>query len=181
MGIGVAYENLTEIKSLIDKVSPYTNVFIIGCTGITNVLMPNVTTRRPVENFTLLNDTCQYIYDKGLNFIVFRDTRLRNATWAEMAKKTWGDRFLGYYAYDEIGGWQVDMHEWRMVLDAANYSDAANSFNSMANRYLDSFARFQNTTQFNLYTSDYALYWFDYKAGYDTVFAEFGWNYSRQT
>jgi hypothetical protein len=24
------------------------------------------------------------------------------------------------------------------------------------------------------------LYWFDYKAGYDTIFAEFGWNYSRQ-
>ena len=30
------------------------------------------------------------------------------------------------------------------------------------------------------FTSDYALYWFDYKAGYDVVFAEFGWNYSRQ-
>ena len=30
------------------------------------------------------------------------------------------------------------------------------------------------------YTSDYALYWFDYKAGYDTVFTEFGWNNSRQ-
>jgi hypothetical protein len=27
--------------------------------------------------------------------------------------------------------------------------------------------------------SDYGLYWFDYKAGYDTMFAEFGWNYSR--
>jgi hypothetical protein len=31
-----------------------------------------------------------------------------------------------------------------------------------------------------LFTSDYALYWFDYKGGYDTLFAEFGWNYSRQ-
>ena len=31
-----------------------------------------------------------------------------------------------------------------------------------------------------LFTSDYALYWFDYKAGYDTVFTEFGWNNSRQ-
>jgi hypothetical protein len=31
-----------------------------------------------------------------------------------------------------------------------------------------------------LFTSDYALYWFDYKGGYDVVFAEFGWNYSRQ-
>jgi len=31
-----------------------------------------------------------------------------------------------------------------------------------------------------LFTADYALYWFDYKAGYDVVLAEFGWNYSRQ-
>jgi hypothetical protein len=32
---------------------------------------------------------------------------------------------------------------------------------------------------FPLFTSDYALYWFDYKGGYEVVFAEFGWNYSR--
>ena len=32
----------------------------------------------------------------------------------------------------------------------------------------------------SLFTSDYAAYWFDYKAGYTGVFAEFGWNYSRQ-
>ncbi|MBN1784781.1 MAG: hypothetical protein JW815_03495, partial [Candidatus Bathyarchaeota archaeon] len=28
------------------------------------------------------------------------------------------------------------------------------------------------------FTSDFALYWFDYLAGYDTVFVEFGWNHS---
>ena len=118
VGIDVAYENITEIKALIDKVSSYTNLFVIGCTGIT-------------YNTTRLNETCQYIYDKGLNFMVYRDTPLRNATWAEKAKKTWGDRFLGYYAYDELGGWQIDMNEWRLVLDAENYSDAANSFVSI--------------------------------------------------
>jgi hypothetical protein len=30
-----------------------------------------------------------------------------------------------------------------------------------------------------MFTSDYALYWFDYLAGYDGVFAEFGWNHTR--
>jgi hypothetical protein len=40
-------------------------------------------------------------------------------------------------------------------------------------------------TNLQLFTSDYGLYWFDYQAGYDTVFAEYGWNsgwedYSRQ-
>ncbi len=28
--------------------------------------------------------------------------------------------------------------------------------------------------------SDYGLYWFDYKAGYDVLLAQLGWNYSRQ-
>lgn len=32
---------------------------------------------------------------------------------------------------------------------------------------------------FPLLTSDYALYRFDYKADYDMIFAEFGWNHSR--
>jgi hypothetical protein len=31
-----------------------------------------------------------------------------------------------------------------------------------------------------LFTSDYALYWYDYKGGYDTVLAEYAWNNSRQ-
>ena len=170
VGLDMAYgDSVAEAKRLVDEVSPYTNVFILGCKGIT-------------YNTARLNETCQYIFEKGLNFIVYRDTSLgRNSTWAEMAKKTWGDRFLGYYAFDEIGGWQIDMREWRMVVEApANYSDAATRFVSTEKGYLDRFARYRNTTQFNLYTSDYALYWFDYEAGYDTVFAEFGWNYSRQ-
>jgi len=29
------------------------------------------------------------------------------------------------------------------------------------------------------FTSDYALYWFDYLAGYDVLFAQFGWNFAR--
>ena len=180
VGIDVAYENMIEIKTLIDKVSPYTNLFVIGCTGITNVYVRENTTRRIVENFTALNETCQYLYDKGLNFMVFRDTGLRNSTWSEIAKKTWGDHFLGYYAFDELGGYQLDNHEYKLVLQAENYSDAATSFVNMTHWYLNRFMRFRNVTEFNLYTSDYGLYWFDYKAGYDAVFAQFGWNYSRQ-
>ena len=34
VGIDVAYDDLDEIKGLIDEVSPYTNFFVIGCTGI---------------------------------------------------------------------------------------------------------------------------------------------------
>ena len=35
-------------------------------------------------------------------------------------------------------------------------------------------------TYYPLFTSDYALYWFDYKAGYDVLLTQFNWNYSRQ-
>jgi hypothetical protein len=35
-----------------------------------------------------------------------------------------------------------------------------------------------NPTNVNLFTSDYGLYWFDYLGGYNTVFAQLGWNNS---
>lgn len=168
VGVDMTYgDSVEEAKRIVDEVAPYTNLFVLGCKGIT-------------YNTTRLNQAAQYIVDKGLNFIVYRDTSLRNATWTEMANQKWPNNFLGYYAFDELGGWQIDMHEWRMVMQATDYQNASTSFVNMANWYLDRFARFRNTSQFNLYTADYALYWFDYQAGYDTVFAELGWNYSRQ-
>jgi hypothetical protein len=64
---------------------------------------------------------------------------------------------------------------------AANYSDAANQFVSSVNESLTHYMPYYMMTgDQNLLTSDYALYWWDYKAGYNIVLAEFGWNYSRQ-
>ena len=183
VGVDMAYgDSVAEAKRQIDEVSSYTNLFVIGCTGISNVYVRNETNGRFIsENVTKLNETCQYLYDKGLNFIIYKDLPLRDATWTNIANQKWGDRFLGYYAFDELGGWQIDMHEWRMVAEMpANYSVAATSFVNMSKWYLDRFTRFRNTTKFNLYTSDYALYWFDYETGYDTIFAEFALNYNRQ-
>jgi hypothetical protein len=34
----------------------------------------------------------------------------------------------------------------------------------------------RNQSDLKLFTSDYALYWYDYKGGYDTVLAQLGWN-----
>ena len=39
---------------------------------------------------------------------------------------------------------------------------------------------FAYPTQYPLFASDYAFYWYDYQVGYDTIFAEFGSNYSQQ-
>jgi hypothetical protein len=168
VGIDVAYNNIEEIKKLADEVSSYTNLFVIGSRGITH-------------NYTYLNEVCQYLHDKGLSFLVYREHRAPRTEWLEAAKEKWGELFLGFYAYDEVGGWQLDYDVYKAVYDADNITHAADQFVNNMNNYLGIFTRsYTNETSFPLFTSDYALYWFDYKGGYDAVFAQFGWNYSRQ-
>ncbi len=163
-GVDVAYADMPAIKTLIDKVSSYTNIFVIGSTGIT-------------YNQARLNETCQYLYDKDLSFIIYTEHRFQNQ-WFEDAKNKWGSQFLGYYIFDEPGGRQLDRSHL-VVPQAENYIDAANQFVNTYNTILSNYGYFNNTNS-TLFTSDYALYWFDYKSGYDVMFAEFGWNYSRQ-
>ena len=172
VGVDAAYDAPEEIKMRVDAMAPFTNVFVIGSTGIT-------------FNETKLTDLCQYIYDKGLKFIVYTDDHepptLPSRQWIENAKIRWSSRFLGLYVYDEVGGKQLDLYEWRIVEKADNNSDARNQFVA----HIDSLIQVatSNTTAnegIQVFSSDYALYWFDYKAGYDVLFAEFGWNYSRQ-
>ena len=164
-GVDVAYENMTEIKMLIDEVSSYTNFFGIGCTGIT-------------YNATRLDDVCQYAYDRGLSFLVYTDRFLRHQ-WLEDAKNRWGERFLGFYVWDENGGKQLDLYKYKAFEEADNYTDASNKFvNTMTNSLI--FMGYDDPAVPAVFTSDYALYWYDYKSGYDVVLAQLGWNYSRQ-
>ncbi len=168
LGVDVAYADLGEIKALVDEVSSYTNLFVIGCTGIT-------------YNYTSLNETCQYVYDRGMHFIVYRDYSPRQG-WLEYAKKTWDSYFLGLYVFDEVGGRQLDqLEDWVTVLNAASYTDAESQFVDSMNMALNWVTRrYSNSTDTRIFTSDYALYWFDYKAGYDVLLTQFVWNYSRQ-
>ena len=172
IGVDAAYDSPEEIKTLVDAISPYTNVFVIGSTGIT-------------YNETKLTDLCQYIYGKGLSFIIYTDYHYSpgrpSKEWIENAKEKWGDSFLGLYVYDEVGGKHLDLWTWRIFTEADNNTDARTQFVS----HLESLIRTasSNTTDredIQAFSSDYALYWYDYKAGYDVLFAEFGWNYSRQ-
>jgi hypothetical protein len=95
LGIDVSFESIPETEQLIDKVSSYTNVFVIGCYGD--------------YNLTRLSVISQYLYDKGLSFIVYTDdTRFPSRQWLADAKNTWGDSFLGLNFYDEDGGKQID-------------------------------------------------------------------------
>ena len=168
VGIDVAYNNLVDMEKLVDQVSSYANLLIIGSTGITYT--------------SQLSDACQYIYDRGLYFILYTESA-PPLQWLQNATNKWGTHFLGLYPFDEIGGKQLDQYQdWVLVHQAANYSDAANQYENVLNQtVLGRIKRnYNSSTKVPLFTSDYALYWFDYKGGYNTIFAEFGWNYSRQ-
>jgi hypothetical protein len=54
-----------------------------------------------------------------------------------------------------------------------NFDEAAQKFTSK-NQKENNFLKNQTT----VFTSDYALYWYDYQAGYDVLLAQLGWNIS---
>jgi hypothetical protein len=186
-GVDVAFENIEETLRIVDEVSSYTNLFIIGCYG--PLIQSN--TSYPIYNETRLNYISEYVYEKGLNFIVYSDDpRFPSTEWLDNSRANFGDKFLGIYYYDEPGGKQLDQANYPAFYYAENFSDAANRYVNTINWWLRSgpFSIGRNLgdqTEIKLFTSDYGLYWFDYEAGYDTVFAEYGWNsgwedYSRQ-
>jgi hypothetical protein len=138
---------------------------VIGCTDLTH-------------NVTRLNEICQYVYDKGLSFIVYTEMALQRQ-WLEDAKNNWGERFFGFYFWEESGGKQLDLYEYKAVEEAENYTDASNQFvNSLENGL--NRMNYTDPATPALFTSHYALYWFDYKAGYDVLLAQLGWTYSKQ-
>ena len=180
VGVSAAYDDIEEIKLFVDEASSYINTIVIGSTGITF----------DVEK---LDEICQYIYDKDLYFMVYAHPmndieKLHiQCQWVLNAKPRWGKQFLGLYAIDEPGGRQLDNATLKIVKDEDwspanydNYTEAADKYVNEAFIYLHHLIEDQMCgLDLTLFTSDYALYWFDYKAHFDVIFAEFGWNYSR--
>ena len=179
VGVEFAYGNqFSQLKTLVDKVKAYTNLFVMGSVGLS-------------FNKTSLDQSCDYIYASGLYFIVlFTNFQLYNSTgftlnsytnytifdWMKAAKQKYGSRFLGIYRYDEPGGNQLDNGPSRITFSKTNYSDVADNYvynlKSIVTYYLDHGAP-------RLFTSDYGLYWFDYQSAYNCVFAEFLGNQNR--
>ena len=165
-GVDVAFQSVAATEQLIDNVSSYTNFFIIGCTGN--------------YNLTRLTIISQYVYGKGLTFVVYSDDPLYpSSQWLQEAKSNYGSNFLGIYYLDEEGGKQLDQAKYHIVTTATNDSNAAATYVNVMNHLLrnGSFSiaqRFAYPTEYQLFTSDYGLYWYDYQAGYNTVFDEFG-------
>ncbi|MEM4480756.1 MAG: hypothetical protein QXG58_05900 [Candidatus Bathyarchaeia archaeon] len=167
VGVEFAYGDANDCKRLVDKVKNFTNLLIVG--------LPELT-----FNQTQLNEICDYIYASGLHFIVMFTNPQSYITyhpyvWIMKASEKYNERFLGVYYYDEPGGKQLDGGVGRMVVEAENYTEAANIYVN----YLRAHIEYYTYTRVNVFTSDYGLYWFDYKAGYDVVLIQFGWNHSK--
>lgn len=166
-GVSFGQETAAEAKVLIDKVKDYTNFFLVNSWEI-------------ATNKDALYEVCDYAAQAGLNFIVFFDFISRGEAYKfhpeflEGAKTRWGDKFLGLHIRDELGGKQIDAASAnKSAAIASDYSDAANRFIyniTSSNSTVDA-----KKKDIPIYISDYALYWFDYLGGYDTVFVELGW------
>lgn len=172
VGVEYAYaDDAAQLKALVDKVKDYTNLFVIGSIAIS-------------FNRTALDESCDYISRSGLNFIVlftgldrYNWTRDYNITnWMADAQHKYGDKFLGIYKMDEPGGNQLDQGYSTIIHNATSYADASEKYVTYLSQMLDYYHPYTPRT----FTGDYALQWFDYKAGYTAVLGEFVWNESRQ-
>ncbi len=165
--------SVEQSKATIDKVKDYTNVI-----AFTNLTV--------TKNLTTLQEVVDYAYDNGLSFYVqqiypssYANYNYDPFVWVSEAKARYGDKFLGYYLYDEPGGNQLDVSGFYQF-DKNNsmpsdYRDAANTYVYYLYVQMRDFIK----TGVPLMTSDYGLYWYDYEVGYDLVLTQFGWNSSR--
>ncbi len=171
VGVELAYGDLGDLKGLVEEVKNYTNLVVLG--------LPEFSV-----NQTLLDESCDYIYNSGLHFIVLFTNISQYASWQNITPQQWvsgamqryGDKFLAVYRWDEPGGDQIDHSKYQEVKNASSYTEAAQSYVDVLKEHVQ---YYQITGQTAL-TADYVLHWFDYKVGYDAVLAEFGWNNSRE-
>ena len=181
--VGVAFcgNTTAEAKLLVDRVKDYTNLFIVQSGPISH-------------NETETNEVCNYAVASGLNIIVyFGDLNPRiltqknlewRSTWVSTAKERWGNHFLGVFYYDEPGGIWIDTNWTSITNSSSRFRLASNStYDSAEQLFVSGLQRdggviMLKNNSIPIFVSDYALYWFDYLAGYDVVFTQMGWNNS---
>ena len=115
IGITFCGNTVQEARLVIDKVKSYTNLFIMD------------SPRNPIsDNQTSLEEICDYAVSNGLSIIInmgikdvtnpagwnwFWQTQSLDAIKQRWIQR-WGDKFLGIYYNDEVGGLQLDA-DWR--------------------------------------------------------------------
>ena len=169
VGVEIAYANATasDVKVMVDRAKNYTNLIVIGAPEIS-------------INQTTLNETCDYIYETGLHFIVLITKKeaytYDTFSWMLEAQQKYGKMFLGVYRYDEPGGNQLDRGREMLVTSAISYSDAAAQYTYALGLIINYYKNYAG----QVFTADFALHWFDYESDYSAVFTEFASNNTRE-
>jgi hypothetical protein len=174
IGIDIAYGHENEVYTIANEVQSYVNLIILGSLNLT-------------EDTPALTRVCDFLYQKGFYFIIyvgfsktdFLPPRGPDQQFLKNAPTNYQDQFLGAYFFDEAGGKQLDAKE-KVVHYATSYTYAAEAYVSSLVGALTLSTDWYQPPKPQLFTSDYALYWYDYVGGYDTVFAEFVDDQNRQ-
>jgi hypothetical protein len=179
--VGVEYGwngNLTDCNAVIDRVKNFTNLFVVSSASVTS-------------DETTLNAACDYAYHSGMYLLVYFSMQNYSDAypgvsnqfcpyeWMVKAKATYQSHFLGVYFNDEPGGSQLDSLVAKPADGLVNYTESAGDFIHSTASKMHVISYYGHASGTSVFTSDYGLYWFDYKAGYDVVLAQFGWNNSR--
>ncbi len=205
-GVSFGGTSVSQAKLLIDKVKGYTNLFVVNSweiNGAANETLLNEVCEYAINaglNVMVYFNFVYYNYTEDLGNIYnasswdLHGVSPWHIQWLNKAMEKWGNKFLGVYLYDEPGGTQIDLGHWdgtpmtgeppTTFVNVTTYSQAATNYTASL-RQSGSMQHITNSSIPNavnskvpVFTSDYALYWFDYLAGYDTVFVELGWNHS---
>ena len=110
VGIAFCGNTTQQAKLLIDRVKSYTNLFVLA------------TGRNPISaNQTIIEEICDYAVANGLSVIMnlgWREFAPENQSWfwrqpslvpiEQNWTQRWGEKLLGVYYNDEIGGVQLD-------------------------------------------------------------------------
>ncbi len=195
VGVELGYETtVSQAKAVIDRVKDYTNLIVIATPTIT-------------ADAVTLNETCDYAYKAGMYIMVYfsmqmypdsypgtssqplslnntqvdmTEVAFRPFVWVIGAQERYGDHFLAVYFHDEPGGTTLDTPPLIPSGEQPNYTELSNAFvqKNVTDR-MNVFSPVAHRIGVDVLTSDYGLYWFDYKGGYDVVLAQLGWNNSR--
>jgi len=199
--VGVAFGGNTtaQAKLLIDRTKSYTNLFILD-SGI-NPISKNQSAVEEICDYAV-NASLSIILNLGT---YNRNDWAWRIQFLNSSQEKYGDKFLGAYYDDEPGGIPLDWNWTKQFTENStlfgganpldlthihyelqmaeltgkqpqNYTLEAQWFNQLLerNRGHNDLKRSNITT----FTSDYALFWFDYLGGYKTLFAQLGWNQS---